>query len=135
MSFGTPTNPMPPGGAFIGSFISVNGQPLSYHYQMVGNVITGLETLMDRGPEQELEEAKKYSQSIVPVDTGYLRSTIYWEKLARYVFRFFASAKYARFVEEGTYRMRKRPYMFPAVARMRQRMPQVIISQIISFFR
>jgi hypothetical protein len=135
MSFlGTPTNPMPTGGAFIGSFISVNGGPLRQHLAKVSAVPGKLEQLPINIAPQLLQEAKEYSQKIVPVDTGYLRGSIDWEQLSRYVFRFFASAKYARYVEEGTYRMRKRPYMAPSMMRLRQKAPQVIINQVRSYF-
>jgi HK97 gp10 family phage protein len=125
---------MPVGGAFIGSFITVNGAPLSHHMAMAQQMAI----VFERAPDSIdgiMNEAKANSQKIVPVKTGFLRASINWERLSRYMFRFFASAKYARYVEEGTHRMRARPYMFPSVAIIKQKVPQVIISQILSFVR
>jgi hypothetical protein len=136
MSFqaGSPINPMPVGGAFVASFITVNGRPLRDHYMKTSQIPAKLEQLPMNVAPQLLNEAKEFSQKIVPVDTGYLRGTIDWEQISRYIFRFFASAKYARHVEEGTYRMRGRPYMAPAMMRLKEKAPQVIINQVRSYF-
>ena len=54
------------------------------------------------------------AQLIVPVRTGYLRSTIYGFVVGWYV-EIGAMASYAVFVERGTSRMVARPFLEPAV--------------------
>ena len=54
------------------------------------------------------------AQLIVPVRTGYLRSTIYGFVVGWYV-EIGASASYAPFVEFGTSRMIARPFLEPSV--------------------
>lgn len=124
---GTPSNPMPP---FIGSFITVNGAPLEAHLQKIDKFLAGYDTMFDTGVEPALQDAKVYSQGIVPVRTGYLRSTIDWEKVARFKWLFGASANYAKAVEEGTFRMRPRPYIAPAMIRLRDQRPLLVVSQV-----
>ena len=57
-----------------------------------------------------------YAKSIVPVDTGLLRSTIgfMYERATR-TLTLYANTHYALFVEMGTYRMRPQPYLRPAL--------------------
>lgn len=129
---GLPTAPMPP---FIASFIRVGGKTLEQHYADVQKITQGhaIETVIEANAPAELDNAKSYSQSIVPVRTGYLRSTIDWAQVSRIVFKFFASADYARYVEEGTIYQIAQPYMLPAVMRLKQRMPDVIIRGLQGF--
>lgn len=51
---------------------------------------------------------------LVPVDTGYLQSTIHTEAGATYA-EFFAEAEYAQYVEYGTIKMGAQPYFQPAL--------------------
>lgn len=52
--------------------------------------------------------------SLVPVDTGYLQSTIHAETDGLSA-EFFADAEYAQYVEYGTWKMRAQPYFQPAL--------------------
>ena len=128
-----PQNPL--AGGFIGSFITVNGKTLSQHFQDVGRIVQGIESVPANAAPQLMNNAKDFAQKIVPVRTGFLRSSIDWEQISRFVFSFFARASYARAVEEGTFRMPARPYMMPAIQRLRQQAPQVIINQMRSIFK
>jgi HK97 gp10 family phage protein len=59
-------------------------------------------------------EMVNMARQLVPVRTGYLRSTIYAE-LNVMGFEFGAKADYASFVEFGTRMMRARPFLRPAM--------------------
>jgi len=61
-------------------------------------------------------QMEAYAKSIVPVRTGYLRSTIVFRAFERpLMFWFGATAPYASFVEFGTRFMAPRPYLRPAL--------------------
>lgn len=53
--------------------------------------------------------------SLVPVDTGYLQSTIDADTDGVSSAEFFADAEYAQYVEYGTYKMAAQPYFEPAL--------------------
>ena len=72
---------------------------------------------------------KEEATLIVPVKTGYLRSTIFAD-VQGWVVRLGASASYALFVEMGTQRMMARPYMVPAIQMFLPRLEQVILEAI-----
>jgi HK97 gp10 family phage protein len=131
---GIPSNPMPP---FIASFIKVGGLPLFEHYERVRDITekNKIQNIVEVNADAELDDAKELAQSIVPIRTGYLRSSIDWEKVGRFLYRFFASADYARHVEEGTIHQKSQPYMTPALIRLKQRLPEVIIRDITQIFK
>lgn len=60
------------------------------------------------------ERAVKYATDIVPVRTGNLRSSIAYDADDSQVI-IGSDVPYASYVEEGTYRMRPRPYLRPAI--------------------
>jgi HK97 gp10 family phage protein len=60
------------------------------------------------------EEVKAEAKRVVPVKTGYLRSTIY-AVVREWVVNVGADAAYALFVELGTRYMQARPYLYSAV--------------------
>lgn len=55
------------------------------------------------------------ANSLVPVDTGYLQSTISAETDGGTYAEFFADAEYAQYVEYGTIKMGAQPYFEPAL--------------------
>ena len=59
-------------------------------------------------------DVKTESMRLVPVRTGYLRSTIY-AKIQEWVAEIGADATYALFVELGTKYMQAHPYLYPAI--------------------
>ncbi len=60
------------------------------------------------------ERAVRYATDIVPVRTGNLRSSIAYDADDRQVI-IGSDVTYAMYVEEGTSRMRPRPYLRPAI--------------------
>jgi HK97 gp10 family phage protein len=96
---------------------------------------------LDSGMQRHVHEqlaswaanVKALAKRIVPVRTGYLRSTIY-AKIQGWVAQIGAEATYAMFVEFGTRYMRARPYLYPAI---QQYLPQLeaIISEAIEYAR
>jgi len=71
---------------------------------------------------QEMSRITERAREIVPVRTGYLRSTIYKRMAGFLNWEVGASAFYAGFVEFGTRYMSARPYLRPAVE---EKMPEV----------
>ena len=61
------------------------------------------------------ETFMKVATSLVPVDTGYLQSTISAETDGATYAEFFAEAEYAQYVEYGTTKMAAQPYFEPAL--------------------
>jgi len=72
--------------------------------------------------DEEMNKVTERARAIVPVRTGYLRSTIYSERTGFLGWEVGASAFYAGFVEFGTRYMRARPYLRPAIE---EKMPEV----------
>jgi HK97 gp10 family phage protein len=74
-------------------------------------------------------DIKAEARRLVPVKTGYLRSTIY-ARIQQLVAEIGADAAYALFVELGTKHMMAQPYLWPAI---QQYLPQLedIICQAI----
>lgn len=66
------------------------------------------------------------SQSRAPIDTGNLRATHYFDRVAQGVWRVGASALYAIYVELGTRYMRAQPYLVPAWVAGRFRLMQAL---------
>jgi HK97 gp10 family phage protein len=65
------------------------------------------------------------ARSIVPVDTGALRESIY-HRPAGLELEFGAAMDYASYVEFGTSRMRAQPYMRPSLDAFQQRLLDAI---------
>jgi HK97 gp10 family phage protein len=62
-------------------------------------------------------EIKAIATGLVPVDTGYLKSTIYYRYFKdRRVLEVGARASYAWYVEQGTKKMAAQPFIGPAMA-------------------
>lgn len=74
-------------------------------------------------------DVKAEAMRLVPVRTGYLRSTIY-AKIQDWVAEIGADATYALFVELGTKYMRAQPYLYPAIQQYLPQLEAVIISAI-----
>lgn len=64
--------------------------------------------------EECAETFLQLARQIVPVDTGFLRSTLYSEQDGLSIY-FEATAEYAEFVEYGTWKQRAQPYFRPAL--------------------
>jgi HK97 gp10 family phage protein len=84
-----------------------------------------------------LDEAGKeiviYAQQIVPVRTGFLRSTIgYAVADCELIIR--ATANYAAYVEFGTRRMKSKPYIRPAIDAYMQAITTSLAEQVLAAF-
>lgn len=71
------------------------------------------------------ERAVKYATDIVPVRTGNLRSSIAYDADDRQVI-IGSDVTYASYVEEGTTRMKARPYLRPAIVNHLDEYRQII---------
>jgi HK97 gp10 family phage protein len=74
-------------------------------------------------------DVKAEAMRLVPVRTGYLRSTIY-AKIQEWVAEIGADATYALFVELGTKYMQAHPYLDPAIQQYLPELKAVIVSAI-----
>ena len=92
----------------------------------MGIEVTGLRPLMatitkysdlleDLTPSLQtgIEKGADHARSVVPVDTGYLQSTIYGQVNGPNEAEMGATAEYAAFVEFGTIHMAAQPYIEP----------------------
>ena len=80
-------------------------------------------------------EMKEYSQSICPVRTGFLRSSIYFKMLETLSYEFGAEADYALFVEMGTRFMAAQPFIRPAVEAYTSVILQAVIDAVMKAIR
>jgi HK97 gp10 family phage protein len=71
--------------------------------------------IVDQELEEAAEEIQFLAQDLVPVDTGFLRSSIHVERISHLALQVRADADYAAYVEYGTRFMAAQPYMTPAV--------------------
>ncbi len=78
---------------------------------------------------QWAEMVRQEAEFIVPVRSGFLRSTIFVE-VEGWVAKFGAYAPYAAFVEKGTRRIMARPFIEPAVQRFLPELENLILSAI-----
>jgi HK97 gp10 family phage protein len=87
-----------------------------------------------RGLRSGLEEAgaeiERYAKSIVPVRTGFLRSSIF-HRASPTQLAVGAAAPYALYVEFGTRRMAARPYIRPAVFAKIGELQRMIASAVV----
>ena len=67
-----------------------------------------------RTAKKVADYAAGVAEQLVPVDTGYLQSTIHAEQEGDDAV-VMVDADYAGFVEFGTYKMAAQPYLYPAV--------------------
>jgi HK97 gp10 family phage protein len=74
-------------------------------------------------------DVKAEAMRLVPVRTGYLRSTIY-AKVQEWVVEVGADATYALFVELGTKYMQAHPYLYPAIKEYLPQLESVVIAAI-----
>jgi HK97 gp10 family phage protein len=74
-------------------------------------------------------DVEALARQLVPVKTGYLRSTIY-AVVRDWSVNIGAEATYAYFVEAGTRNMAAKPYLFPAVQQYLPQLEQIILAAI-----
>jgi HK97 gp10 family phage protein len=84
-------------------------QKLGNAYKKASNNLNN--TLMDIIGEFSFT-IERYAKQVTPVDTGRLRSSIWAEKYSGRSYRVGThNVSYARYVHEGTWKMRSRPFM------------------------
>ena len=76
-----------------------------------------------------------YASIIVPVRTGYLRSTIFFIAVEGLAYSFGASADYAFWVEIGTYRTRAQPFIQPTVEAFTSMFLEAVIAAVMEACR
>jgi hypothetical protein len=76
----------------------------------LANLQNGITAALDRGGADLVD----YARGIVPIRTGFLRSSIGYTVTGTDL-EFIAAANYAAYVEYGTRYMTEEPYMRPAV--------------------
>ena len=76
--------------------------------------LKALENIPWISPVAAAETVADIARELVPVDTGFLQSSIKAVHLSKYS-QVVANAKYAGYVEFGTWKMRAQPYLRPAV--------------------
>ena len=74
-------------------------------------------------------DVKAEAMRLVPVRTGYLRSTIY-AKIQKWVAEIGADTTYALFVELGTKYMQAHPYLYPAIQEYLPQLETVVTAAI-----
>mgnify|MGYP001129658187 CR=1 FL=1 len=80
-------------------------------------------------------EMMSYSRSIVPVRTGWLRSTIFFQIAQELEAQFGAAATYGIFVEMGTWRMAARPFIRPALDAYHTKLLTAILQGVLEVFK
>jgi HK97 gp10 family phage protein len=78
---------------------------------------------------QWADAVKAMAEQLVPVRTGYLKSTIY-ATVKDWVADIGAKATYAVFVEQGTRYMKAQPFLYPALAAYLPQLEQIILAAI-----
>lgn len=90
------------------------GLPLTLS-QAIGEEVVEVEVDYSEACEAFCEVFEDVATDLVPVDTGYLQSTI-WAETDGFFCEASADAEYAQYVEYGTWKMAAQPYFQPALA-------------------
>jgi HK97 gp10 family phage protein len=115
----------------VGVEVSIDIEGVEQFQVAMAKLDSGMQRHVHRQLASWAADVKALARRIVPVRTGYLRSTIY-AKIQEWIAEIGAEATYAMFVEFGTRYMRARPYLYPAI---REYLPQLetIISEAIEY--
>jgi HK97 gp10 family phage protein len=91
---------------------------------------------IQNGLEGAGAEMEDTARQIVPVDTGFLQSTLYHRvDPAALTLEIGATADYAMYVEMGTRRMAAEPYLRPAFDAHQDQLYQAMVLGILSAFQ
>ncbi len=90
---------------------------------------SGLQNEVYRYLHSWAADVKAEAMRLVPVRTGYLRSTIY-AKVKEWIAEIGADATYAYFVEFGTRNMMAQPFMYPAIQKYLPELESLIVAAI-----
>lgn len=98
-----------------------------------GNVLSNLakaSIAISKSIEKEVKQAafevEREGKINSPVDTGRLRASIGADKKSELYYEVGTNVEYAWYVEAGTKKMAAQPYLGPAVAKVRQKYPDMI---------
>ncbi|MCW3994599.1 MAG: HK97 gp10 family phage protein [Candidatus Bathyarchaeota archaeon] len=95
--------------------------------------LTKFDDAMEKNVKNQLYEwakdIKADAQNLVPVQTGYLQSTIY-AKSQDWQIQVGAEATYATYVEFGTRYMRAKPYLTPAIEAQLPRLENALLEAL-----
>ncbi|MBS7615590.1 HK97 gp10 family phage protein [Candidatus Bathyarchaeota archaeon] len=97
--------------------------------QAMQNFDSGMQRYVHSQLASWAADVKALAKQLVPVRTGYLRSTIY-AKIEEWTAEVGAEASYALFVEFGTRYMQAQPYLYPAIQAYLPRLEQVIVDAL-----
>lgn len=112
----------------MGSFqVSIKGVPQLR--AAVGKLDSSLHDQILNCLEKWVFDVYAEATRLVPVRSGYLRSTIYY-KIKDWVVTFGATATYAYWVSMGTRKMAARPFLLPAVQKYLPELESLITSAI-----
>jgi HK97 gp10 family phage protein len=111
--------------------VSINIEGVEEFKAAMAKLDSGMQRHVHRQLVSWAADVKASARRIVPVRTGYLRSTIY-AKIKEWIAEIGAEATYAMFVEFGTRYMRARPYLYPAIQEHLPRL-EAIISEAIEY--
>jgi HK97 gp10 family phage protein len=115
----------------VGVEVSINIEGVNQFKAAMQKLDSGMQRHVHRQLTSWAADVKASARRIVPVRTGYLRSTIY-AKIQEWVAQIGAEATYALYVELGTRYMRARPYLYPAIQEHLPRL-ETIISEAIEY--
>jgi len=90
---------------------------------------SGMQRWVHRQLASWAADVKALAKQLVPVRTGYLRSTIY-ARVSEWVAVVGADAPYALYVEFGTRYMQAQPYLYPAIQEHLPRLEEIICEAI-----
>lgn len=97
-----------------GKWVSSGGEFVEVIEDNTGEVSLAIRQAIRAAMREIGERAVKYATELVPVRTGNLKSSIAYDADDRQVI-IGSDVTYASYVEEGTRRMRPRPYLRPAM--------------------
>ena len=87
-------------------------------FNLIPEMIARVEEVSRAAPKRVADEVVAEAKRLVPVDSGYLKSTITSRSLtAGKEAEVFVGAPYAGYVEYGTYKMAAQPFLNPAFER------------------
>ena len=112
--------------------ISIDVGNLSALAEDLANLIENLPSAIGTALMNVGEKMLMTSQALVPVRTGYLKSTLALEQVSNYQIRLKATAGYALYVEFGTKRMGARLFLTRAIQQNLPTLPAEVQTQILN---
>jgi HK97 gp10 family phage protein len=112
---------------------------VKYAEQLVKNLHENFPEALTTGVEEAVrtvsERMLQTAYRLVPVRTGYLKSSIVLEETGKWTFRLVARAPYASYVEWGTSKMAARLFMTQAVELHKPEMWEQVENAVVATLR